>query len=102
MCGTISENTKFGCHKVTWYHKGGSTKGDPLCENPVAASVYNTKPVHFLSMMCDNVKWLQKTRKVYNTVAKKMVPVTFHCLNINDNYNYHMKETNAADQLCGY
>ena len=77
-------------------------KDNPLCEILVAASVYDTKPVNFLSMMCDDIKRLQKTRKIYNKVAKKMVPVTFHCLNINQNYNYHMKETDVADQLCGY
>ena len=86
--------------KVRDTTKAELLKGDLLCENLFAVSTYDTKPVHFLRMRRDNIKWLQKTRKVYNKVAKKVVPVTFYPLNINVNYNYHMKETDVADQIC--
>ena len=42
--------------KVCVTAKVAVLKGDSLCENLVATSVYDTKPVHFLSMMCDNIK----------------------------------------------
>ena len=88
--------------KVRGTTKTAVLKGGHLCENFIPVSVNNTEPVHFLSMMCDNMKWLQKTRKVYNKVAKKMVLVDFYCLDINYNYNYHMKETDVAGQICRY
>ena len=34
--------------------------GDPRCPNLVTVSVYNTKPFHFLSMRCEQVKWVEK------------------------------------------
>jgi Transposase IS4 len=35
-------------------------KGDPDWPAMVAASVYDTKPVHFLSMMCELIQWVVK------------------------------------------
>ena len=36
------------------------------CPDLVASSIYNTKPVHFLSTVCTEIKWVKKIRKVYN------------------------------------
>jgi len=41
-------------------------KGDPECPDLVDSSVYDTKSVHFLSMVCKEVSWVVKERLVYN------------------------------------
>jgi hypothetical protein len=37
-------------------------RGDQDCPCMVAASVYDTKLVHFLSMMCECIEWIVKER----------------------------------------
>ena len=54
----LVKTQKLNAAKVRGTTKAIVLKGDLLCENLVAASVYDTKPVHFLSMVCDNIKWL--------------------------------------------
>ena len=41
-------------------------QGDKECPDLVASSIYNTKHVHFLSMVCTKINWVDKIRKVYN------------------------------------
>eukprot|EP00957_Ditylum_brightwellii_P173614 13217974-Ditylum_brightwellii.AAC.1 len=36
--------------------------GDPECDGHVAVSVYDTKPVHFLTTTNECIKWIEKTR----------------------------------------
>ena len=36
----------------------------------VAASVYDTKPVHFLSMCCEAIKWIEKTRQTWDKASR--------------------------------
>ena len=53
--------------KETMLQKRGTVKaavleGDDNCKNLVASSVYDTKPVHYLSMVCTCLKWIQKKR----------------------------------------
>ena len=31
--------------------------GDNKCPSLIAVSIYDTKPVHFISMSVDNIKW---------------------------------------------
>ena len=40
--------------------KAAVLKGDDNCPNLIAASVYDTKPVHYLSMVSENIKWVEK------------------------------------------
>ena len=40
--------------------------GDSKCPSLIAVSVYDTKPVHLLSMAVDNIKWTEKKREVYD------------------------------------
>jgi len=35
---------------------------DPECPYLVAFSVYNTKPMHFLSMACTSLKWTENEK----------------------------------------
>ena len=47
-------------------------KGDPKCPDLIATSVYDTKPVHYLSMSSEELKWAVCEKYVYNvdTVPK--------------------------------
>lgn len=74
-------------------------KGDPDCPAMVAASVYDTKPVHFLSMMCESIEWVMKERLVYNVDSERMETLRFLRLNINDFYNNNMGHVDVSDQL---
>ena len=74
----------------------------PLVGCPlVAASVYDTKPVHFLPMCCNKIKWIEKTRSTYDKVSETMMPGRFLRLCINDSYNLHMGDVDVGDQLRG-
>ena len=73
--------------------------GDKACPDLVAVSVYDTKPVHFLSMACKEIKWIEKTRLVFDKALDKMVPLKFLRLNVNDDYNNGMGSVDIADQL---
>jgi hypothetical protein len=60
----------------------GTTKaavltGDPEVPDLVAFSVYDTKPVHFLSMACTGLKWIEKRKKVFNSKGSKNVSMAF-------------------------
>jgi len=50
---------------------------EPAMSDLVAMSIYDNKPVHFLSMTCQSIKWLVKSRQVWNHEARRMVPVSF-------------------------
>ena len=88
--------------KVRSTVKAAVLMGDADCPNLVATSVYDTKPVHFLSMTCDSIKWVEKTRDVYCVDTKKMEAIKFLRLNINDAYNADMGHVDISDQLRNY
>ncbi len=71
------------------------------CPNLLAASVYNTKPVHTLSSMEDCVKWIVKKREVRSDVIQKKAVMKYLQLNVIKEYNNHMNSTDIADQLRG-
>ena len=75
--------------------------GDSKCPSLVAVSVYDTKPVHFLSMKAESIKWEEKSRSVYDRSKGEMAVMKFLRLNINDDYNYGMGGADIADQLRG-
>jgi len=75
--------------------------GDPDCPSLLAVSVYDTKPVHFLSSCAESIKWIEKKRKVFDKSTKRMKQMTFLRLNINDDYNYGMGGVDIADELRG-
>ena len=47
-------------------------KGDAVCNDMVAVSIYDTKPVYMLSMACDKVGWVKKEKKVYDSEKKRL------------------------------
>ena len=46
--------------------KYAALDGVPDLSGLVAVSVYDTNTVHFLVVCCNAVKWVQKTRQVYD------------------------------------
>jgi hypothetical protein len=52
-------------------------EGDDTCPNLVTVSVYDTKPVHFLSMSCESIEWITKERKVFAATTGKYEKIKF-------------------------
>ena len=74
-------------------------QGDTKCPNLVASSIYDTKPVHFLSMVCTEVKWVLKLRQVYNVDTGMIETMNFLRMNNIDHYNFSMGHVDLSDQL---
>jgi hypothetical protein len=73
--------------------------GDMQCPALLATSVYDTKPVHFLSTVCEKIKWMVKERQVFNVDTRKMETMRFLRLEQNDFYNNSMGDVDVSDQL---
>ena len=76
-------------------------EGDPRCPNLIASSVYDTKPVHYLSMISESIKWIVKEKKVFNVDSNEVETVRFLRLNQINDYNNGMGDVDIADQLRG-
>jgi hypothetical protein len=57
--------------KVRGQTKAAVLEGDTECPNLVAFSVYDTKPVHFLSTSCTELKWIEKVKIVFDKKEEK-------------------------------
>ena len=66
----------------------------------VYVSVYHTKPVSFILVFCNAIKWVQKTRQVCDPNKKMVCDAHSSHLNVNYSYNYNMKYIYLSDQLC--
>ena len=82
--------------------KAAVLKGDPDCPELVAFSVYDTKPVHFLSTACTSLNWVEKTRKVFDKATNANVSMSFLRAVVNDEYNNTMNQVDISDQLRNY
>ena len=75
-------------------------KGDEVCNDLISLCVYDTKPVYFLSNVCEGIEWIKKERKVYDPIRKQQtVMMPFYRLNVIDFYNNNMGNVDLADQL---
>eukprot|EP00957_Ditylum_brightwellii_P072309 5496270-Ditylum_brightwellii.AAC.1 len=74
-------------------------EGDPNCPQLVACSVYNTKPVHFLSMVCEKLKWMVTEKHVFNVDSGKTETMRFLHMNTIHSCNISMGSIDLADQL---
>ena len=79
--------------------KAAVLKGDDVVDDLVSVSVYDTKPVYFLSLACESLGWVQKEKKVYDVKKKKFIMLKFFRLNVADFYNHNMGNVDLADQL---
>ena len=72
---------------------------DPSCPNQLAVSFYDTKLVHFLSMIAENIKWVELEKKIYSSELNNYTKLKFLRLNINTDYNHKMNSVDEVDQL---
>ena len=81
--------------------KAAVLRDDPDCPNLVASSVYDAKPVHYLSMVCNELKWVTVDKPVYNVESGEVEKLSFLRLNNIAKYNKEMGDVDLADQLRG-
>ena len=84
------------------YKSSAILEGDADIDSLVTVSYYDQNLVHFLSTICEMIKWVQCTKHVYCVETEQVEVVRFLCLNINDDYNYDMGNVDIADQLRNY
>ena len=65
----------------------------------VAFSVYDTKPVHFISTAATSLKWVKKQRTVFDTRTNQSVKMEFLRTELQDKYNNGMNDVDISDQL---
>ena len=87
--------------KVRVTVKAAVLKVDLKCPALVATSVYDTKPVHFLSMNYKILMWTVKEKLVYNVDTGLMEVLIFLRMNNIDAYNNEMGNVDLTDQLRG-
>ena len=87
--------------KVRGTVKAAVLEGDPGCPNLVASSIYDTKPVHYLSMICKGLFWICISKAVFNVDTGRYEALRFLRLNQKDTYNHTMGNVDLADQLQG-
>ena len=76
-------------------------EGEPGCPNIISSSVYDMKPVHYLSMVSESIQWVEKEKMVYNVDIGKVEDLKLLRLNQIDKYNNGMGDVDVADQLIG-
>jgi hypothetical protein len=81
--------------------KAAVLEGDPEYKDLVAFSVYDTKPVHFLSTAYTNLHWIEIAKKVYNKDSRISIVMKFLHTYIQDSYNHIMSHVDQLDQLRG-
>ena len=79
--------------------KAAVLKGDPNCPDLVATSVYDSVPVHYLSMTCEKLKWIVCEKLVYNIDTGIKELLKFLRMSFINDYNYGMGDVDIADQL---
>ena len=89
-------------HAVQGTIKGVVLEGDSDIPDLVAMSYYDQKPVHFLSTICESIKWIQCEKPVYCVEMDQVETLKFLCLNINNDYNHDMGGVDIASQLWNY
>ena len=76
--------------------KAAKLVGDPGCPHLVASLVYDTRPVHYLSMVSDSIRWVEKVRKVFNVDTNCLEKLVFLRLNQIDAYNNGMGDVDLG------
>ena len=101
MCYSRRDKNREHQLRVRGTAKAAVLKGDVDCPNLIAASVYDTKPVHYLSMISKNIQWVEKATKVYNVDTNEVEELKFLRMGFIDQYNNTMGDVDLADQLRG-
>eukprot|EP00547_Thalassionema_nitzschioides_P014673 CAMPEP_0194238244 /NCGR_PEP_ID=MMETSP0158-20130606/5025_1 /TAXON_ID=33649 /ORGANISM="Thalassionema nitzschioides, Strain L26-B" /LENGTH=863 /DNA_ID=CAMNT_0038972445 /DNA_START=101 /DNA_END=2689 /DNA_ORIENTATION=- len=81
--------------------KAAVLKNDPDCPDLIASSVYDSKPVHYLSMVATDIRWVEVEKTVYNVDTGRSEKLRFLRMNNINTYNHTMGDVDRADQLRG-
>ena len=57
--------------------KAATLEGDPQCPSLLAVSIYDTKPVNFLSMAAENNYWVEKERAVFDRTIREIKKLNY-------------------------
>ena len=79
--------------------KASVLRGDKFCPNLVASSVYDTKPVNFLSMVCQQLKWIVKEKPAFNVDTGRLESLRFLIMDTIHYYNNTMGHIDISDKL---
>jgi hypothetical protein len=74
-------------------------QGDDVVKCLLASIVYDTKPVHYLSMVSVKLEWVVVEKKVYNIDTQNTEYIRLLRLNVIHKYNPTMGHVDVADQL---
>ena len=74
---------------------------DNMCPSLITVSVYDTKPIHFLTMEAEKIKWEEKTQNVNDKGKGNWVKMKLLRININDDYTYGMGGADVDDHILG-
>ena len=102
-------DTNICHHKIilflfTFFLCRGTVKAAVIYEIPdltglIYVLVYETKPVHFLSICYNEIKWIHKTNQVYDPESEIVCDAHLLSLNINKSYNHNINSADLSDQL---
>ena len=67
--------------KVRGNVKAALLEGDSACTKLVACSIYDTKPVNYLSMVCDTLKWVVMEKPCFNVETGMVETLIFLRMN---------------------
>ena len=87
--------------KVRGTFKAAILEGDSICPNLVACSIYDTNPVHYLSMMCDALKWVVMDKHCFNVETGMVETLIFLRMNTIHEYNNTMGDVDLEYQPRG-
>jgi hypothetical protein len=68
--------------------KAAHLQGDNVVKFLLASSVYDTKPVHYLSMVSVKLEWVVVENKFYNVDTQKTEYIRFLRFNVIHKYNH--------------
>ena len=87
MCGIppsvlqVEQKSRKYQIKVRGTFKAALLAGYTACPNLVACSIYDTKPVHYLSMVCDTLKWVVIDKPCFNVETGMVETLRFLRIN---------------------
>ena len=97
----VEQNSRKDQIKVRGTVKAEILGGDADCHNLVACSIYGTNPVHYLSMVCDTLKWVVMEKTCFNVDTGMVETLRILRMNTIHEYNNTMGGVDIADQLRG-
>ena len=106
----------LGLEKIQKHHRNGRSvfhDGKPVFEEKVNVMGglktdfllkhgLGERSSHFLSMICESIKWIECHKEVYCVETEQVEMMKILCLNINNSYNHDMGGVDIADQLRNY